>query len=215
MAGVLVAVPAFGTLWLIEIILELLVAAGEPLAMALGRALRPTSISLAELIVSDGFRWVIALLLVLSLLYALGTMTTKVVGQRMLEAFDKAVARIPLVDVIYAALRQLVASFQRTPHDGSRVVLIEFPTPEMKTVGLVTRTFRAIDTGQELAAVFVPTAPNPTSGYIEIVPVERLVWLDWTTRDAMQFVMSGGAIAPDGLRYATAAEQGFRPQIAA
>jgi uncharacterized membrane protein len=81
------------------------------------------------------------------------------------------------------------------------VVLIEFPTETMRTVGLVTRTFRAEDTGQELAAVYVPTTPNPTSGYVEIVPVDRLVWLDWTPSDAIQFIVSAGVVGPDRIRY--------------
>jgi uncharacterized membrane protein len=71
----------------------------------------------------------------------------------------------------------------------------------MKALGLVTRTFRAADTGQELAAVYVPTTPNPTSGYMEIVPVERLVWLDWSINEAMQFIISGGSVAPDHITY--------------
>ena len=64
----------------------------------------------------------------------------------------------------------------------------------------MTRTFRAADTGEELAAVYVPTTPNPTSGYVEIVPTARLVWLDWTANDAMSFIISGGALAPRDIR---------------
>jgi uncharacterized membrane protein len=56
-------------------------------------------------------------------------------------------------------------------------------------------------TGRELAAVYVPTTPNPTSGYLEIVPVEHLVSTDWTMDEAMTFIVSGGAIAPDGILY--------------
>jgi uncharacterized membrane protein len=78
-----------------------------------------------------------------------------------------------------------------------RVVLIEFPNEKMKTIGLVTRTMTDSDTGQKLAAVYVPTTPNPTSGYLEIVPVNRLVSTDWTIDQAMNFVVSGGAIGPE------------------
>jgi len=57
------------------------------------------------------------------------------------------------------------------------------------------------NTGQKLAAVYVPTAPNPTSGYVEIVPLDKLVGTDWTIDEAMNFVVSGGAVAPDSLVY--------------
>jgi len=72
-------------------------------------------------------------------------------------------------------------------------------------VGLVTRTFRDAHSGRPLAAVYVPTTPNPTNGYVEIVPVERLTSTDWTIDEAMNFVISGGAVAPEHVRYDNAA----------
>ena len=76
----------------------------------------------------------------------------------------------------------------------------------MRAVGFVTATFHAADTGEELAAVYVPTTPNPTSGYVEIVPTKRLVWLDWSVNDAMSFIVSGGAMTPKGIRMKPAQE---------
>jgi uncharacterized membrane protein len=104
--------------------------------------------------------------------------------------------RLLLAQTVYGATRTLIDSLQTAPQAGGRVVLIEFPTPEMRAVGFVTATFRASDTDEELAAVYVPTTPNPTSGYVEIVPTQRLVWLDWSTNDAMSFTVSGGALTP-------------------
>jgi uncharacterized membrane protein len=71
----------------------------------------------------------------------------------------------------------------------------------MKTVGLVTRIFNDADTGEEIAAVYVPTTPNPISGYMELVPTSQLIMLDWTINEAMTFIMSGGAAAPPKLNY--------------
>jgi uncharacterized membrane protein len=105
--------------------------------------------------------------------------------------------RVPLAKTIYGATRTLIDSFRGGPQGGGqRVVLIEFPNPEMRAVGFVTATFQASDTGEDLAAVYVPATPNPTSGYLEIVPTRRLVWLDWSTADAMSFIVSGGALTP-------------------
>jgi uncharacterized membrane protein len=84
------------------------------------------------------------------------------------------------------------------PAGTQRVVLIDFPSPELKSIGFVTRVF--VDAGgRELAAVYVPTTPNPTGGYLEIVPVEKLVATDWSMDQAMAFLLSGGAVGPDKL----------------
>jgi uncharacterized membrane protein len=67
----------------------------------------------------------------------------------------------------------------------------------MKTVGLLTRTMKEAESGRELAIVYVPTTPNPTSGYLEIVPMEQVVWTDWTLDEAMNFIITGGTVAPE------------------
>jgi uncharacterized membrane protein len=200
-AGVFVVIPILITFWVVRIVFEILVTAGRPLVLFLAGTARPQFPELAQWLLSASFQWIAAIVLALAFLYMLGALTRAVVGRRLLAAFDFIIGTIPFVKTVYGAIRQLVTSFQHAPDGQQRVVLIEFPTPEMKTIGLVTRTFTATDTGLELAAVYVPTTPNPTSGYMEIVPVDRLVWLDWSTNDAMQFIMSGGTVAPDNLNY--------------
>jgi uncharacterized membrane protein len=75
----------------------------------------------------------------------------------------------------------------------------------MKSVGFVTRVIREQGTGRELAAVYVPTTPNPTSGYLEIVPVEKITPTDWTVDQAMSFIISGGAVSPDSIPFSVPA----------
>lgn len=75
----------------------------------------------------------------------------------------------------------------------------------------MTKILHDTDTRRELAAVYVPTSPNPTSGYIEIVPLDEVVQTDWTIEEAMSFVMTGGANAPDQVRYTMAPEQKVGP----
>lgn len=72
-------------------------------------------------------------------------------------------------------------------------MLIDLPSSEMKALGLLTRTLHDSETGEKLAVVYVPTAPNPTSGYIEIVPLQSVVITDWTFDQAMSFVVTGGS----------------------
>ncbi len=126
-----------------------------------------------------------------------GAGVRRVVGQRALQWFESVVAKIPIVNVVYGSVRKLLDFLQTKPGSTERVVLIDFPHAEMKSVGLVTRTIREQGTGRELAAVYVPTTPNPTSGYLELVPVEKLTPTNWTVDEAMAFIVSGGAVSRD------------------
>lgn len=146
-------------------------------------------------------RFGVAVLVTLLGLYGLGALANRVIGRRVLEAIDRLIGRIPLVQSIYGGTKKLLAVLQTKPEGTQRVVLIDFPHRDMKAVGFVTRTLRDSTSGRELAMVYVPTTPNPTSGYLEVVPVERLVATDWTVDQAMALIISGGAVAPDSMPF--------------
>ncbi len=205
-AGILTFIPIWVTLWVISLLAGVLVSLGSPVVRAFDSWLRNHSPPLAAALAVIWFQASISIAIALAALYLLGEIATAVAGRRLLAAFDYLMARIPVVQSIYGAARQLVASFQDKPSGMQRVVLIEFPSPEMKTIGLVTRVFNDADSGEEIAAVYVPTTPNPTSGYMELVPTSRLVMLDWTINEAMTFLMSGGAAAPSKLHYSKGAK---------
>ena len=143
----------------------------------------------------------IGLLATLATILAVGWISRRVIGQRLLRWFEALVARIPLASTIYGSARKLLDILQTKPDGTQRVVLIDFPHTEMKTLGFVTRVMREQGTGRELAAVYVPTTPNPTSGYLEIVPVEKITPTDWNVDQAMSFIISGGAVAPDSIPF--------------
>jgi uncharacterized membrane protein len=143
----------------------------------------------------------LALLATLVVILLSGLMARRVIGQRLLRWFEVFIARIPLASTIYGSARKLLDILQTQPDGTQRVVLIDFPHNEMKSVGFVTRILREQGTGRELAAVYVPTTPNPTSGYLEVVPVEKLTPTNWTVDQAMSFIISGGAVAPDTIPF--------------
>ena len=149
----------------------------------------------------------IAMVATLFVILAVGALTRRVVGQRLLRWFEALIARVPLANVIYTSARKLLDMLETKPGSTQRVVLIDFPHSQMKSVGFVTRVIREQGTGRELAAVYVPTTPNPTSGYLEIVPVELLTPTDWTVDQAMSFIISGGAVAPDAMPFTRAGER--------
>ena len=149
----------------------------------------------------------IAMVATLFVILAVGALTRRVVGQRLLRWFEALIARVPLANVIYTSARKLLDMLETKPGSTQRVVLIDFPHRDMKSVGLVTRVIREEGSGRELAAVYVPTTPNPTSGYLEIVPVELLTPTDGTVDQAMSFIISGGAVAPDAMPFTRAGER--------
>ena len=143
----------------------------------------------------------IALVATVGTILLAGWLARRVVGQRLLRWLEALMARIPLASIIYGSARKLLDILQTKPDGTQRVVLIDFPHNQMKTLGFVTRVMREQGTGRELAAVYVPTTPNPTSGYLEIVPLERITPTDWNVDQAMSFIISGGAVAPDDIPF--------------
>jgi uncharacterized membrane protein len=143
----------------------------------------------------------IGLIATVAVILLSGVMTRRVIGQTVLRWFESLIKRIPLASTIYGSARQLLDILQTKPDGTQRVVLIDFPHNEMKSIGFVTRVMREQGTGRELAAVYVPTTPNPTSGYLEIVPVEKITPTDWTVDQAMSFIISGGAVSPESIPF--------------
>ncbi|MFZ5718148.1 MAG: DUF502 domain-containing protein [Pseudomonadota bacterium] len=192
--GALTLAPLLVTVWLAVVLFDLTAALGAALLRPATPWLVPEALFEAKIV-----RVVVAL----AVLAGAGALVGSAVGRRIGAAANHLIDRTPVVKTVYRSVEKLLHSFRTDEDDARNVVLIEFPSPEMKAVGLVTRRFTAADTGQELAAVYVPTTPNPSSGYIEIVPVERLVWLDWSAQEAIQFIMSGGVVGPEHIRYNT------------
>jgi uncharacterized membrane protein len=201
LAGIFIVIPIWLTIWVITFMINLLIQFGIPIVSRLSRWIEPDSPRLAALFDARAFQDLVAVAIVLSGLFGLGVVGRAVIGRRVLEAFDGLMARIPLVQSIYGSARKLIQTVQAKPDGQQRVVLIEFPSPGMKAVGLVTRIFTDPATGAEIAAVYVPTTPNPSSGYVELIPAAALTPLDWTVNEALTFIISGGAVAPDSFRF--------------
>jgi uncharacterized membrane protein len=205
LAGVITSIPLLITWFVFTFVLRQLSAIGSPGVRVLARAVEPLSPAAAEALLHPWFAALLAIVVTLGALYLLGWAATNMLGRELIALFDRVMHHIPLVQTIYGGTKKLLAVLQQKPDRVQRVVLIEFPSPDMKTVGLVTRVFRDAETGRELAAVYVPTTPNPTSGYLEIVPVDKLVSTDWTLDQAMTFIISGGAVAPEQIHYSQSA----------
>jgi uncharacterized membrane protein len=211
LSGIVTIIPLWITWLLLDFTFRLLARLGAPLSETLSNKLGVAFPQVVDLLLKPWFRQIVAVVIVLCGLYALGWGVNRVVGKKLLGFFETLMDRVPLVQTVYGSVKKLIGALQTEPSETQRVVLIEFPHENMKTVGLVTRTLTDSQTGRKLAAVYVPTTPNPTSGYLEIVPVERLVSTDWTFDEAMSFVISGGAVAPERFCFSKPATDSQNP----
>ncbi len=203
--GILTVIPIWITWLLFEVVLVQLTRAGMPGVRALSRMLHEDLSGLSNLLLQPWFQNLLAALITLTGLYLLGWVATRVVGRRIIALFEDLMNRLPVVQTIYGSTRKLVQSLQQENMQVQRVVLIEFPSPGMKVVGFVTHVLRDADSGEELATVYVPTTPNPTSGYLEILPLARVTATDWSMDEAMTFIISGGVVSPERLHYSRSA----------
>jgi len=209
LAGILTIIPLGVTIFILYYLVKFLASLGKWPVLLIQDLLRSNAnlneehMRLMEKIDQPWVWDILGVVLVIVLIYVIGVMTSNFIGRQLLRLMEWFLNGIPFVKTIYGAVKKLVDLVSQDPAGGEvqRVVLIEFPSPEMKTVGLVTRTFRDAASGRLLAAVYVPTTPNPTSGYLEIVPVDRIVSTDWTFDQAMSFIVSGGATAPETMYY--------------
>ena len=198
LTGMLTIIPIWITWVVFEFFLIQLSQLGMPLARILSDISQEALPSLRWLL-EPWLQSLLAVLLTLLVLYLLGWISSRVIGRRLVSLLDKFMNHIPVVQSIYGSVRKLISVLQTKPDNIQRVVLINFPSPEMRTVGFVTRVFNDSKTGEELAAVYVPTTPNPTSGYMEIVPLNSLISTEWTMDEAMTFIISAGAVAPENI----------------
>ena len=135
------------------------------------------------------------------LIIVIGGLARNYFGNKMIQVVDHLLLQIPLLNKIYAAIKQVNEAFTST-HKSSfkQVVLVEFPRAGQHAVGFITGDNYpeiAAKTGQKIVGVYVPTAPNPTAGFLVMVPESEVISLDMSVADGIKFVISLGAIAPE------------------
>lgn len=213
LAGLLTITPIVVVWVVFDFFLSLLSRAGEPLALEVTGFLDSSYPALSPWLADPRIRAAIAIAIAVLVLYMIGAIASRVIGVKLIGYFERLIERIPFVQTIYSATKKLVTVLQQKPDGAARVVLIEFPHAGMRAIGLVMRVMPDAKTGEELAAVYVPTTPNPTSGYLEIVPVTNLIPTDMTMEQAMTMIISGGAISPETLTMRRPEPAAGRPDL--
>ena len=139
------------------------------------------------------------ILISLSLITFIGWLSLTFIGKKFINFFEHVLNRIPILRTIYSSAEQLIENFSQNKKSKKSVVLVQYPREGIWAVGFATkentgRIKSAI--GEETISVFVPTTPNPTSGFLLMFPKKDVIFLDLTFEEASKFVVSAGSINP-------------------
>ena len=135
------------------------------------------------------------ILIAIILITLVGWISLSFLGKKFFELFNNILKKIPILRTIYSAIGQMTESFTKNDKDKSSVVLIEYPRKGVWAVGFATKKNEGIisnKTKEELINVFLPTTPNPTSGFLLMVPKKDIIYLDVTFEQASKFIVSAG-----------------------
>jgi uncharacterized membrane protein len=144
----------------------------------------------------------VALLLAVGLISVVGLLARYYIGKRIIEWLDSAMMQVPLLNKFYGAIKQVNEAFSGDKNSFKTVVMVEFPSAGMYSIGFLTNEQNGEvqqKTKEKVVCVFVPTTPNPTSGFLILVPEEKVTKLDMSVADGIKFIVSLGSISPDFL----------------
>ena len=193
--GLLILIPLFVTYILIAFLFNLLSNTGTPILLKV--------LSFLDL---DDLHWLtplvpfINLLLALLLIFFIGMIGTNIVGRRILATVNQLVMTLPLVSTIYGAVKQVVETLQGPHRSFQRVVLLEYPKQGVWMMGLVATPKNdpfGLTSSGTLLSVFVPTTPNPTSGFLVLIPEDEVIETDYNVEEAFKFIVSSGIVGRD------------------
>jgi len=191
LAGLAVSVPIGLTIYILSFLIGLM----DGLLRVIPSAVHPETLLGVRI---PGLGAIATVLLI----FLAGLVTTSYAGARAFRFAETLVERIPLVRGIYQAIKQIVQTMvSKEGQSFKRVVLVEFPRQGLRTVAFVTGAVTgelARKTGGRSISIFVPTTPNPTSGFYMIVPEDLVTDLEMTVEEAFKLIISGGMLPPAG-----------------
>ncbi len=189
--GCFTLLPLVVTVWIVKAIFTLLVDAfREPLTWAsLHMEMKPP------------IYWEIALVSAVGtgvIVFMVGLLMHNILGKQLVAWLDEIMDNIPVIKGIYGATKRLMTSIQSGGGSFKEVVLVEWPHPGSYTLGFIARRdcAWAMPEGETMVAVYIPTAPNPTSGYVIMIDQSRVKLVDIRPEEAFTWAVSGGVVAP-------------------
>ncbi|MEO2004825.1 MAG: DUF502 domain-containing protein [Candidatus Poribacteria bacterium] len=153
----------------------------------------------------------------LSTVIAVGVISTTLVGRGAARVWEWVIRRIPILRGVYGAVRQISTALTlRKKNVFKGVVLVQYPQTGLRQIGFVTDTgIKDLEEGVELMSIFLPSTPNPTTGFLFLTTSEHVTFLDISAEEALKMILSGGILNPTHTRYAaTARAPNTRPATA-
>lgn len=184
--GLLLLLPISFTLWIFTYSFTLIARWIEPLNKFVPEFLREVPYS--------------EFLLVIAAIFIAGVLVRSFVLEPLVSSIEAIFFKIPLMNPIYSGVKQLVRAFTiQDTVSFQQVVLVQFPRPGIYSIGFLTKDIHLNlnNEPKELHSVFIPTTPNPTSGYLILVPQEEFTIIDITRQEAMSLIISGGIVQPE------------------
>ncbi|HUK01544.1 MAG TPA: DUF502 domain-containing protein [Steroidobacteraceae bacterium] len=188
-AGILVWLPVLATIWVVSFIVNIM----DRTLLLLPVHYRPTELLGFRV---PGLGVVFAFVVVL----VTGLLVTNLIGRQLVTYWEELLHRIPLVRSVYSGVKSFAESVLSTSHSFRQVVAVEYPRAGLWSIGFVTaEEFAEVSskTGQQQVCVFISTAPNPTSGFIILVPRHELIELKMTVDEAMKMIVTCGVVTPE------------------
>ena len=135
-------------------------------------------------------------ILTILFIYIIGRLVSNVLGKRLYQWFEKLLSRIPIVNAVYKTIKQITSSISNPERQAfKKVVFIEYPRKEIWTMSMVTGE-SINESGEEFYHIFVPTTPNPTSGFMLYILQKDTIKTDITIEEGLKIIISGGMLAP-------------------
>jgi uncharacterized membrane protein len=130
------------------------------------------------------------------LIFITGIIVSNVLGRRLLRYGESLITRLPITRYLYNGIRQIMQAFAAPDKTGfMQVVLVEFPRKGTRTLGFITNE-TSDESGKKLLNIFIPTSPNPTSGFLQIIEEDQVIRTTLSVDDALKMVVSGGRVSP-------------------
>ncbi|MCK5534221.1 DUF502 domain-containing protein [bacterium] len=140
----------------------------------------------------------ISFAITLVIIWIIGVIGANIVGRKFLQLLEVLIVKVPLLDSIYQAIRQIIHAMIFSKTAFRQVVMIEYPRKGIYTLAFVTNSYQGKEEGKgKILTLFIPTTPNPTSGWFLIIPEEEVMKIDLPVEEGMKVIISGGVITPD------------------
>jgi uncharacterized membrane protein len=143
---------------------------------------------------------VVALALAVALISGVGVLARYYIGKRIIEWLDSVMMQVPLLNKFYGAIKQVNEAFSGDKNSFKTVVMVQFPSPGTYSIGFITNEQQGEvqqKTREKVVCVFVPTTPNPTSGFLILVPEDKVTRLDMSVAEGIKYIVSLGSISPE------------------